>query len=123
MLNNWKLYLPLLFAMGLVFAGSGGEGLDYSNPMETSCPGNGGIVDFTCNIMKTLLILGPMLAVMALVVGGITYVYANVFVTADQRGKYHTLATNLALGGLILAAIVGGAGIIVNAGMQFFTAG
>jgi hypothetical protein len=107
----------------LAFAGGEGEGLDYSNPIETSCTGNGGIVDFTCNIMKTLLTLGPMIAVLAIVLGGVVYIYASVFVTADQRGRYHTLATNLAIGGLILAVLVGGAGLIVQAGMQFLTTG
>ena len=122
MLNNWRISLVLLSAMGLIFAGGGDDGLDYSNPLETSC-GGGGLLEFTCNIMRTLLLLGPMLAVMALVLGGITYVYASVFVTADQRGRYHTLATNLAIGGLILAALVGGAGIIVQSGMQLLTTG
>ncbi len=122
MLNQWKSYLALLFALGLVFASSS-SGIVYSKPVETTCGDSGSIVDFTCNIMVTLLTLGPMLAIMALVLGGITYVYANVFVTADQRGKYHSLATNLAIGGLILAALVGGAGIIVDAGMQFLTTG
>ncbi len=116
----YKIVILSLLLVGFAF--SQGEGIDFSNPVETSCSGNGGIVDFTCNIMKTLLVIGPMLAVMALVLAGILYVYASVFVTADQRGKYHTLATNLAIGGIILAAIVGGAGIIVNAGMKFLTA-
>lgn len=116
----YKIVFLMLFFVGFAVS-SGSEGLDYSNPVETSCSGNGGIVDFTCNIMKTLLIIGPMLAVVSLILAGVIYVYASVFVTADQRGRYHTLATNLAIGGIILAAIVGGAGIIVNAGMKFLT--
>lgn len=119
-MNNWKIYLSLGFILGLAFAGGNYEGeLDYSNPIETSCGGGGGIVDFTCNIMRTLLILGPLIAVIALILGGILYIYASVFVTADQRGRYHTLATNLAVGGLILAVLVGGSGLIVQAAMGF----
>jgi hypothetical protein len=118
-----KYILGILLLSVLVFAGGDGEGLDYDEPVETSCGDSGSIVDFTCNIMKTLLMLGPMIAVLAIVLGGITYVYASIFVTADQRGRYHTLATNLAVGGLILAVLVGGSGMIVQAGMKFLTAG
>ena len=120
MLN--KHMLAILILSALAFASGDGEAVNYSNPVETSCEGSG-IVGFTCNIMKTLLTLGPMIAIVAVVLGGVTYVYASIFVTADQRGRYHTLATHLAVGGLILAALVGGAGIIVQTGMQFLTAG
>jgi hypothetical protein len=69
--------------------------------------------------MKSLLTIGPMLAIIGLLVAGMIYIYASVFVTADQRGRYHTLATNLAIGSVILAALVGGAGFIAKAGKGF----
>jgi|GEM_PF-3880707 len=96
-----------------------GQDADFSDPMEMDCEANSGIENFTCNIMKTLLNLGPMVAIIALLVGGVIYVYANIFVTADQRGRYHSLATSLAVGAVILAALVGGVGFITNAGMTF----
>lgn len=121
-MNKTGMVLSLLLLSTVMASGEGTEGLNFSNPVKTTCSGSG-IVAFTCNIMKTLLVLGPMIAVLALVLGGVIYIYANVFVTADQRGRYHTLATNLAIGALLLAAIVGGAGIIVNEGMKFLTSG
>lgn len=115
-------YLRMIFVVlilaSAVYAEDASETgeLDISKPSETECGNGTGIVSFTCNIMLTLLTLGPLIAVIAIVLGGIVYVYASVFVTADQRGRYHTLATNLALGGIILLALVGGVGYIVTAG-------
>jgi hypothetical protein len=116
------LLFTILILIGATFAQGGPSGKpDISEPWEKQCSGNGGIVDFTCNIMKTLLELGPMVAVIALITGGSIYVYGNVFVTADQRGRYQTLAMNIVVGALILAAIVGGAGILTNAGIDWLT--
>jgi hypothetical protein len=108
---------------GLLAAQSASSGITvaYSHPSDTVCGSSGNIVDFTCYMMKTLLELGPMVSILALVLAGLIYVYASVFVTADQRGRYHTLATNLALGAVILAAIVGGAGLITQNGEKFLT--
>lgn len=116
------IVLAAMFA-GAAFAGDSGNDIDLSNPQEASCGDSGNIVDFTCGIMTTLLKLGPMIAIISLVLAGITYVYANVFVTADQRGRYHTLATSLAVGAIILLALVGGAGAISTAGMKLLSAG
>ncbi|MFH1221948.1 MAG: hypothetical protein V1492_02585 [Candidatus Micrarchaeota archaeon] len=124
MFGKYNYLIGVLFVLtGALFAQAPGGGVDYSNPLETTCGSSGSLVDFTCSIMKTLLTLGPMIAIIALVLAGVIYVYANVFVTADQRGRYHTLATNLAIGALILAALVGGAGLITQAGMKFLTTG
>jgi hypothetical protein len=117
----------LFFAIGLFgllmaqASGNSGIGVSYSNPRNTVCGSTGNIIDFTCNMMKALLELGPMVSILALVLAGLVYVYASVFVTADQRGRYHTLATNLALGAIVLAAIVGGAGLITQNGEKFLT--
>ena len=119
------LFISMILSLvSLVTAQASGvnQGLDTSDPTKTVCTGSG-IYVFTCNIMKTLLLLGPMIAVLAIVIGGVIYVYASVFVTADQRGKYHTLATNLVIGALILAALVGGAGVIINVGKTLLQTG
>lgn len=125
MLKTLKSTMLWLLLSGIFFAaGSGSNTNDMgsiSKPSEMECGSKGDLVGFTCQIMQALLKLGPMVAVIALVLGGIIYIYAGVFVTADQRGKYHTLATSLAVGALILAALVGGAGWIVTAGMKFLT--
>lgn len=110
-----RMLFSLLTLGAIVLANA--AGVDYSNPINTSCTGSD-IVGFTCNIMVALLSLGPFVAVIALVIGGIIYIYANIFVSADLRGRYHMIATSLVVGALILAAICGGAGIIVSNGMK-----
>jgi len=114
----------LLLALGFAFAQSGsGSGnslvqVDLQDPMKTQCGKTGNVIDFTCEIMQALLTLGPYVAVLSLVVAGIIYGYSNVFVTADQRGRYHTLAMNIVVGALILAAICGAAGILTSKGLS-----
>jgi len=82
-----------------------------------TCGSTGNVIDFTCGIMQALLTLGPYVAVLSLVVAGIIYGYSNVFVTADQRGRYHTLSMNIVIGALILAAICGAAGLLTQKGL------
>lgn len=110
-------FLVLLLA-GLVAAQAGADSINYENPAATNCSGSG-FEKFVCELMLSLLKIGPMISVIALVIAGIIYIYANVLVTADQRGKYHSLATSLAVGALILAALVGGAGLLTQAGTSF----
>jgi len=119
--NSKVLIIIALFTLAGLAAAA--EEIDLSHPTEANCRDSGNIVDFTCQIMKTLLKLGPMIAIIALILAGIIYVYANVFVTADQRGRYHTLATSLAVGAIILLALVGGAGAINQAGQKLLSSG
>ncbi len=116
-----KTVLLAVLLSALAFAQAAGAALNVDKPEETVCGTGQDFKSFACSVMLYLLQLGPIVAVIALVVGGAIYVYANVFVTADQRGKYHTLAVNLAIGALILAALVGGAGILVKSGMHFLS--
>ena len=109
----------MLSVAGILGAQSADTNLNLDNPVQSQCTNGSGIEVFMCNIMVTLLNLGPIVAIIGFVVAGVIYVYANVFVTADQRGRYHSLATNIALGAIILAAIVGGAGFLTSAGMTF----
>lgn len=122
-LNALLIVVLLLGGMSWADGSSSGSSQDISKPAEMACTSSGNILGFTCNMMQALLQLGEMVAVIALVLSGVLYIYANVFVTAEQRGRYHTLAMSLVIGALILAALVGGAGIIVTSGMKFFTPG
>lgn len=111
-----------IMLLGLLFAqGGSGDNFNPEKPTETECGQSGNFVDFSCQIMKALLKLGPIVAVIALITGGAIYIYANMFVTADQRGKYQSLAVNLVIGALLLAALVGGANYLVSSGMKFLT--
>jgi hypothetical protein len=116
MSKGWVMIGFLALMVGSLVAQTANQDYDVSDPTATACGESGNILDLTCIVMKALLNLGPMLAIIALVLGGIIYIYANVFVTADQRGRYHTLATSLVVGAIILLALVGGAGTIVGAG-------
>ncbi len=120
-MKNLKIPIVALVMSGLGLAVDVGQ--DISKPAEMVCDSSGNIISFTCNIMQSLLQLGPMVAVIALVLGGIIHIYSNVFVTADQRGKYHSVATSLVVGAIILAALVGGAGLLVSSGMKFLAPG
>jgi len=120
------LFTIMLFAVLFAQSGNSGDGsnaLNLEKPAETQCGTSGNFVDFSCNIMKALLKLGPIVAVIALIAGGAIYIYAQMFVTADQRGRYQSLAVNLVVGALLLAALVGGAGLLVSSGMKFLSAG
>ncbi len=112
-----KSWILLCVLIGLL-AADGTQ--DISNPAAISCGGIG-IMTLTCNVMHALLQIGPMFAVIALILAAIIYVYAHMFISADQRGRYNTLSTTLALGALILAAVVGASGVIIKSGTEFLT--
>ncbi len=114
-----RIAFSILVLVSLIAAADGDPAGDiYSNPAGVTCSGIG-LVKTTCDIMHTLLTLGPMIAIIALLLAGVIYVYAHVFVAADQRGRYHTLATGLAVAALILAALVGASGLIIKSGTEF----
>jgi hypothetical protein len=119
MFKKIMLIFMVLSIAGILGAQATDTNLNMENPVKSECKNGSGIEVFMCNIMVTLLNLGPIVAILGFVIAGVIYVYANVFVTADQRGRYHTLATNIAVGAIILAAIVGGAGFLTQAGMTF----
>lgn len=123
MIKKIMFVLMLLSLAGVVAAQESTTNLNLEDPALSKCEKGSGIEIFMCNIMVTLLNLGPIVAVLGFVIAGVIYVYASVFVTADQRGRYHTLATNIAVGAIILAAIVGGAGFLTQAGMTFLKPG
>jgi hypothetical protein len=123
MIKKIMFVFMLLSIAGVLSAQGDTTNLNLEDPVQSECKNGSGIEIFMCNIMVTLLNLGPIVAVLGFVTAGVIYVYANVFVTADQRGRYHTLATNIAVGAIILAAIVGGAGFLTKAGMTFLEPG
>ena len=90
------LFTIMLFAVLFAQSGNSGDGsnaLNLEKPAETQCGTSGNFVDFSCNIMKALLKLGPIVAVIALIAGGAIYIYAQMFVTADQSWIDHVTKT------------------------------
>ncbi len=121
-MSKWIKCLQIAtFFLGIVGLLAAESGDVYSNPAGVTCGGIG-LVNSTCQIMQTLLTLGPYFAIIALLIAGFIYVYAHMFVSADQRGKYNTLCASLAVGALVLAALVGASGLIIKSGTQFLTA-
>jgi len=103
----------LLCAM-LAAVSFAGSSTTEDSPLTTPCSGTD-LKGFVCNIKETLLYIGPMISVIALVLGGILYISAQIFVSAESRGRYQNVATSLIIGAIVLAALVGGAVSIYEA--------
>ena len=58
--------------------------------------------------------IAPVISIILIILGGITYGLAQTQ-PADSRGKWQNAAVNLVIGGVIIGAIVGAAGIIQGA--------
>lgn len=71
------------------------------------------IVDVVVEIKQTLMALGPVVAVILVVLGGITYGLAQVQ-PSEKRGQWQSLAVGMVVGGIIVAAVVGAADIIAT---------
>jgi len=71
------------------------------------------IVDVVVEIKKTLITLGPLVAVILVVLGGITYGLAQVQ-PSEKRGQWQSLAVGMIIGGIIVAAVVGAAELIAT---------
>lgn len=71
------------------------------------------VVDTLAGIEGTLLQIGPMVAVILIVLGGLSYGLAQAQ-PSDQRGKYITTAYALIAGGIVVAAITGAATLIAG---------
>jgi len=72
------------------------------------------------SISLTLMNIGPTLSLIMILLAGIIYALAQAQ-TPDKRGKWVGWATNLFIGGLILAAIVVGATSIRDVASQALT--
>jgi hypothetical protein len=71
------------------------------------------VVDTLTMIRDALLAVGPIVAVILIVLGGLAYGFATVQ-PSDQRGKYVTTAYALIAGGVVVAAITGAATLIAG---------
>ena len=72
-----------------------------------------GIVDTLTAVQDTLLQVGPIVSVILVVLGGLSYGIAQTQ-PSDQRGKYITTAYALIAGGIVVAAITGAATLIAQ---------
>ncbi len=72
-----------------------------------------GIVDTLTSVQDTLLQVGPIVSVILIVLGGLSYGIAQTQ-PSDQRGKYITTAYALIAGGIVVAAITGAATLIAQ---------
>ncbi len=71
------------------------------------------VVDTLTGIESTLLQVGPIVSVILIVIGGLSYGLAQTQ-PADQRGKYITTAYALIAGGIVVGAITGAATLIAG---------
>ncbi len=72
-----------------------------------------GVVDTLTGIQNVLLQVGPIVSVILIVMGGLSYGVAQTQ-PSDQRGKYITTAYALIAGGVVVAAITGAAALIAG---------
>ncbi|MFH2106561.1 MAG: hypothetical protein ABII22_04820 [Candidatus Micrarchaeota archaeon] len=63
------------------------------------------------NIASFLQSIAPTVSIILIILGGITYGLAQTQ-PPETRGKWQTIAINLVIGGIIVGAIVGAAGLI-----------
>ncbi|MDD5022857.1 MAG: hypothetical protein PHU63_01685 [Candidatus ainarchaeum sp.] len=72
------------------------------------------------SISLSLMNIGPTLSLILILLAGIMYALAQAQ-PPEQRGKWVTWATNLLIGGIVLAVIVGGATVIRDISSQALT--
>jgi len=71
------------------------------------------VVDTLTGIQNVLLQIGPLVSVILIVLGGLSYGLAQTQ-PSDQRGKYISTAYALIAGGIVVAAITGAATLIAG---------
>ncbi|MEM4554888.1 MAG: hypothetical protein QXT25_03505 [Candidatus Anstonellaceae archaeon] len=71
------------------------------------------LVETLAAIEGALLEIGPIISVILIVLGGLSYGVAQIQ-PADQRGKFITTAYALIIGGIVVAAITGAANLIAE---------
>ena len=72
------------------------------------------------SISDLLTTIGPTISLIMLLLAGIVYAFAQMQ-PPESRGKWITTAMGLFVGGIIVAAVVGGATIIRDTSMQLLT--
>lgn len=78
------------------------------------------VVSLVESIKSTLLMLGPNIAVILIVLGGLAYGLAQTQ-PAHNRGKWQSLGMGIIIGGIIVAAIVGAAELIAKSSATLLT--
>lgn len=78
------------------------------------------IFEIVESVKDGLLNLGPNIAVILIVLGGIVY-GLSYMQPANTRGKWQSLAIGIFIGGIIVAAIVGAAELIAQSSLTLLT--
>lgn len=76
------------------------------------------IVNFVGNIKNILLDLGPNIAIILIILAGITFGLSYTQ-PASNRGQWQTVAMGLFIGGIIVAALTGAAETIASTSKTF----
>lgn len=71
-------------------------------------------------IQATLMNIGPMLSIILIVMGGITYGLAQTQ-AAETRGKWQAAGIAMFVGGVIIAAVTGAAALIQQTSSKILT--
>lgn len=79
-----------------------------------------GIVNVLTDMQMTLSSIGPIVASILIMLGGLAYGLAQAQ-PSEQRGKYVTTAYALIAGGVVVAAITGAAGLIAQNSQTLLT--
>jgi hypothetical protein len=77
-----------------------------------------GLEILASSIAQFLLTIGPVISIILIVLGGITYGLAQTQ-PGEMRGKWQTAAISMFIGGVIIAVITGGASIIQTTSAGF----
>lgn len=78
------------------------------------------IISLVDSIKSTLLELGPNIAIILIVMGGIIY-GISYLQPAQARGRWQSLAMGIVIGGIIVAAITGAAELIAKSSATMLT--
>lgn len=70
------------------------------------------VVDMVLEWKRTLLLLGPAVAVILVVLGAIVYGLAQIQ-PAEKRGQWQSIAASMVVGGVIVAAVTAAAETVI----------
>ncbi len=79
-----------------------------------------GVKDTLTGVQTDLTAVGFAFSIILIVLGGLVYGFAQMQ-PSDQRGKYITAAYGMIIGGIVVAAITGGADAISKTSQTLLT--
>ena len=79
-----------------------------------------GVKDTLTGVQTDLTAVGFAFSIILIVLGGLVYGFAQMQ-PSDQRGKYITAAYGMIIGGIVVAAITGGADAISKTSQKLLT--